>query len=57
MPNPKAQQAVLQLARQVLSPKTGLLKSVHFIPATAGQIQLRHPIGQVPSLRGLARMW
>ncbi len=48
MPNPDNIEAVLQLARQLLSPKTGLLKSVHFIPPTAGQIQLRHPIGQVP---------
>jgi ribosomal protein S12 methylthiotransferase accessory factor len=41
-------QAVLQLAQQILSPRTGILKAVHFIPAVAGQIHLRHPIGKVP---------
>lgn len=49
MPNPDSHQAVFQLARQVLSPRTGILKSVHFIPAAAGQIRLRHPIGKVPN--------
>lgn len=38
-----------QLARQVLSPRTGILKYVRFLPWEPGQLQLQHPIGSVPN--------
>jgi ribosomal protein S12 methylthiotransferase accessory factor len=37
------------LATQVLSPRTGILKQVKFLPWEPGQIRLQHPIGVVPS--------
>jgi ribosomal protein S12 methylthiotransferase accessory factor len=37
------------LASQVLSPRTGLLKQVRFLPWEPGQIRLQHPIALVPN--------
>jgi len=37
------------LAKNVLSPKTGILRSIKYLPWEPAQIRLQHPIGKVPN--------